>query len=113
MKTEIINLTPHAINIVDDEKNIIKVIEPAEFPARVTVSTVRTEDIICGDDTIPTSKSVYGVVEGLPEKEEGVIYVVSSLVAQRVPERDDVFIPNESVRDNYGRIIGCKSLGRI
>lgn len=59
------------------------------------------------------TETVFGEVEGLPETQEGTIYVVSSLVAQRVPNRTDVFIPNESVRDDQGRIIGCKSLGRI
>lgn len=55
----------------------------------------------------------YGDVENLPAPEPETIYVVSSIVAQRVPERNDVYIPNESVRDESGRIIGCRSLGKI
>ena len=110
---EIINLTPHAITIMDDNFNILKVIEPSGQLARVSVHTAHTETIVFDNIEIATSESVYGTVEGLPEEKDGVIYIVSSLVAQRVPERNDVFIPNESVRDDHGRIIGSKSLGRI
>lgn len=110
---KLVNLTPHAITLMDDNENIIFVIEPSGNIARVSVRTERTETFEINNMEIATSKSVYGEVENLPEAEEGVIYIVSSLVAQRVPERSDVFIPNESVRDDKGRIIGCKSLGHI
>lgn len=110
---ELVNLTPHAITLMDDDTNIICIIEPSGDIARVSVRTERTETLDFDGVKLATSKSVYGEVEGLPEAEDGVIYIVSSLVAQRVPERKDVFIPNESVRDEKGRIIGCKSLGHI
>lgn len=55
----------------------------------------------------------YGEVEGLPAPSNGTIYIVSSLVAARCVGRTDVFIPNESVRDEQGRIVGCRSLGRV
>lgn len=56
---------------------------------------------------------MFGEVQDLHEQKDGTVYLVSSLVAQRVPERRDVFIPSESVRDSAGRIIRCRSLGRI
>ena len=105
----VINLTPHAITFVTDEGNEILTIEPSGNLARVS-STTQVVGEIYG---IPVTKTVYGEVEGLPAEEEGTIYLVSSMVAQRVPERRDVFIPNESVRDDRGRIIGCKSFGHI
>lgn len=111
--TKLVNLTPHAITMMDDNENILLVIEPSGNVARVSVRTERTETFEIDGIALATSKSVYGKVEGLPETEDGVVYIVSSLVAQRVPEREDVFIPNESVRDAKGRIIGCKSLGHI
>lgn len=110
---KLVNLTPHAITMMDDNENIIFIIEPSGNVARVSVRTERTETLTFNDMPLATSKSVYGKVEGLPEAEDGVVYIVSSMVAQRVPEREDVFIPNESVRDEIGRIIGCKSLGHI
>lgn len=109
----IINLTPHAINFVDASGLPLVTIEPSGQIARVTAHTVNTGVISFGEVTLPTTGTTYGEVEGLPAPEEGTVYVVSSLVASRVPNRPDVFIPNESVRDSSGRIVGCKSLGHI
>lgn len=63
--------------------------------------------------SIPVTGTTYGDVQGLPDQEEGTIYIVSSIVAKRVPDRLDVFIPNESVRDSEGNIVGCKSLAHV
>jgi hypothetical protein len=106
---KIINLTPHAINFVGEAGDIIKTVEPSGQLARVSTKTVVRGDI----DGIPITETEFGEVEGLPEPREDTIFIVSSLVAQRCWERQDVFIPNESVRDEKGRIIGCKSLGII
>ena len=106
---QLINLTPHAIVFVDETGAVMKTVEPSGKLARVSTRTVKTGDW----DNLPITETVFGEVEGLPEPEPGTIYLVSSLVAQRCKGRSDVFIPNESVRDANGRIIGCKSLGRI
>ena len=105
----LINLTPHAITFCDAEGNATLTVEPSGQLARCTTKTV----IIGTINGIPVTKTEFGEVEGLPEATENTIFLVSSLVASRVPDRLDVFIPNESVRDDKGRIIGCKSLGRI
>ena len=106
----IINLTPHTINFVDAEGNAILSVPASGQLARVSAKTVTSDVTYNG---IPVTYTSYGEVEGLPEREENTIYVVSSLVASRIPNREDVFIPNESVRDPEGRIIGCKSLGHV
>lgn len=105
---EIINLTPHAITFVRDSGENLT-INPSGELARVSFKTEQIGEV----DGIPVTKTVYGDVTGLPEKQDGKIFLVSSLVASRVFGRDDVFIPNDSVRDAEGRIIGCKSLGRV
>ena len=105
MKIE--NLTPHNITLFVGDKTIV--IPASGNLARVSAKTETVGEI----DGIPVTETVFGEVEGLPAPEDGVVYVVSSLVAGRVPERRDVFIPNESVRGEEGRITGCKSLGRI
>ena len=109
MTQRIVNLTPHAITFVNNEGNAIMTVQPSGTVARVKTGTIMTGEF-CG---IPVTATEYGDIENLPEREEGTIYIVSSLVAQRCPEREDVFIPNESVRDEQGRIIGCKSLGKV
>lgn len=111
---QIVNLTPHALNFVGEDGKIILTVEPSGAIARVTAKTVTTGNIEVGVGVcIPVTATDYGEVIGLPASREGVIFVVSSLVAQRCHDRDDVFIPNESVRDEKGRIIGCRSLGRV
>jgi len=60
-------------------------------------------------DIIPLTETVFGEVEGLPEYKKGTYYIVSSLVAQACPDRSDLLIVNETVRDEQGRICGCKS----
>ena len=102
-----INLTPHAINILGEGRTLA--IEPSGQLARVSARTETIGEI----DGIPVTTTVYGEVEGLPESRDGVAYIVSSLVAQRVTHREDVFVPSESVRDERGRIVGCRSLGRV
>ena len=106
---KLINLTPHTITFVNSEGNLMRIVEPSGSVARVKATTVVTGSI----DGIPITETEFGEVEGLPDTEPGSIFIVSAIVAKRVPEREDVYVPNESVRDDNGRIIGCKSLGRI
>jgi len=103
----IINLTPHEVNIITDNGNI-------SIPASGTIARCKTEREVTGTiNGIPVTRTKFGEVENLPEPKENTIFIVSSLVAQAVPHRNDVFIPDDSVRDEQGRIIGCRSLGRI
>lgn len=106
---KIVNLTPHRIDFVTADGSPLMSVEPSGTIARVSVKT-ETIGEIAG---IPVTKSVYSDVVDLPAPQEETVYVVSSLVAQRCVDRDDVFIPNESVRDSEGKIIGCKSLGKV
>ena len=103
---EFINLTAHDINIITEDK--IVVIEPSGSIARVDV-TMEDVGVL---DGIPVKRNTYGSITGLPEPKEGRYYIVSVLVAQ-VAKRDDVLVTNDAVRDDKGRIIGCRSLARI
>ena len=108
--TNIINLTPHAIDIVDDNGNPFVSIPASGQIARVSTQTVRTGESFNG---IPVSRTTHGEVENLPDRQENTIYIVSLAVALEVPEREDVFIPNESIRNDKGQVSGCKSLGHV
>ncbi len=107
---KMINLTPHSITFITNEGNVV--IEPSGSVARVSATTAQSGTVECDGITVPVTTTVYGEIEGLPEPQDDTIYLVSSLVASRT-DRQDVFIPAESVRDEQGRIIGCKSLGRV
>ena len=102
------NLTPHDIVVVDKSWNTIKVFPKSENPARCSVSRKVVGDI----DGYPLYKSVFGTVENLPAPENGKYFVVSRLVAE-VTKRDDLLIPDDTVRDSEGRIIGCRGFSRL
>ena len=42
---------------------------------------------------IPVTSLEFGKAVGLPPKQEGVLLIVSSMVAESMPERDDLIIP--------------------
>ena len=45
----------------------------------------------------------------LPVFKENVYYIVSAMVATSFPHRTDFLMTNDTVRDETGKIIGCKS----
>lgn len=100
------NCTPHAINFVNDAGEVIRSIEPSGILPRVS-STI---EVVGEIDGIPDEATCYSEVIGLPEKQDGVILIVSAMVASRLPNRDDIRIPGRQVRNDRGQIIGCKSL---
>lgn len=47
---------------------------------------------------------------GLPDPQEGVVYVVSSAVRLSCPERGDEVSPGKPVYDDTGHIVGIMNL---
>ena len=110
---KIINLTPHAIHFMDKEGSVLTTIQPSGTVARAKQTCVQVGIMSVGEANIPINQSSYGEVEGLPAPEDGTVYIVSALTAQAVPDRNDVFITDDAVRDAEGRIIGCRALAHI
>lgn len=105
----IINLTPHSINFLDADNNPILTVEPSGVIARA--KQTRT---LCGTIAgIPVNQCAYSTAQGLPEPAKETIYVVSAITAQACPEREDVYIVDDSVRDETGCIIGVRALAHI
>ena len=102
----IMNCTPHTVNFVNDAGEVVRSIEPSGILPRVSSSINLVGDI----DGIPDEETVYGEVTDLPEKQDGVILIVSAMVASRLPDRDDLRVPGRQVRNDRGQVIGCKSL---
>ena len=104
---KIINLTPHKITCFDQKGNITREFE-SEGNARVEQHTIH-RGIECG---VQISETGFGEVQGLPEEsiESGICYIVSMIVRTASPNRLDLLVPNDLVRDEEGRILGCKSL---
>ena len=117
---EVINLTPHAITMVRETETgleTVKVYKPSGFQARCVSKT----EVIGSVNSVPITKTVFGEPcfigpDGnktpLPGVDEHTVYIVSALMA-RACNRPDFVITNESVRDENGRIVGCKSFGIV
>ena len=104
------NYTPHNVVIVINEAT--KIVIPSDGIARVTETKTVTPSIDVDGVTVETFVSAFGEVENLPPQEEGVMIIVSALVASAAKGRDDLLVPGELVRDDGGNIVGCKSLRR-
>jgi hypothetical protein len=117
---KIVNLTPHPLVFADGltiessgvarcettEQEIYKI----ELPENQY--TPHPPDVI-NHAPIPVIRTCFGSVVGLPDPVPGVVYVVSSITAQAVVDRMDVYVPARPIRDEKGRIIACAALGRI
>ncbi len=103
---EFVNLTPHEITLVREDGEVVK-IPPSGQVARVKVE----QEVVNEINGIPIVKTTFGDIEGLPEPQEGKIFIVSSIVAQAAA-RTDVVAPDTSpqgvIRDENGRIVGVK-----
>ena len=110
----IINLTPHALNLMPAGPiGPVVTIPPSGQVARCAVDRVQVGTVTIDGISVPVNQTRFGEVSGLPDPQPNTIYVVSVIVAQAVPDRWDVFIPDDAVRDDQGRVIGARALTHI
>jgi hypothetical protein len=110
----IVNLTPHALNFMPQGPDgPVVTIPPSGLVARCATSRVQVDTITVDGVTIPVNRTQFGEVTGLPDPQPDTIYIVSAVVAQAVPNRPDVFIVDDAVRDEQGRIIGARALAHV
>ncbi len=100
----LVNLTPHTINIVTPAG----VIDIAA--SGVVARCAQRQEVIGEINGIAVTRQTFGEVVDLPEREEGVVLIVSRLIAAACPDRSDLVIPGPLLRDNEGRVIGCDGL---
>ncbi len=107
---KLINLTPHTITVHSPDGSTATL--PSEGLARVP--DVRGEP---DADGVATLCLDVGAVTGLPRQADGVSYVVSLLTAMSLDAgmmgRDDLLVAGPAIRDDAGRIVGCKGLSRL
>ena len=104
-----INCTPHPLNICNEDGNTVLAIPapPTGTPLpRVSVVLKNIEYI----GVIPLFKAVVGEVIDLPDEEENVFLIVSSMLQAAAPQRKDLLSPGELIRDENRQPIGCKGL---
>ena len=103
----IINLTPHALNIFTSDKSPVATVAPSGQVARAA----STRTLTGVRNGIEFFETVFGAPSPLPDAEPDDIFVVSSLylAGLRAAGLDDprVHVPGEAVRDESGRVVGC------
>jgi hypothetical protein len=102
----VVNLTPHDITVYDrlGERVLVK------FAKTGSVARLKKRDgKINYLGGIPLKKSNFGGTLDLPAKEEGFLFIVSNMVRNSFPEREDLLSPTDFVRDDQGEVIGCKA----
>lgn len=102
MKTKFRNLTPHAITLNDGT------VFQSEGVARVSAT-------FSSFDEYGVCRQAFGDVQGLPEKEDGVLIIVSALVLE-ASDRDDLVAPAtghpECIRNEKGQIVSVPGFVR-
>jgi len=102
----IINKTPHAVYILKDDNTVLKMFPKSNGMIRVPKEN-RDIGFIKG---IPISCTQWGETTDVPSPRNGTYYIVSQLVRNALPNRPDLLVPEQIVRDDEGNIVGCKRL---
>lgn len=111
---QIINLTPHELKLMPAGPTGPAVtIPPSGQVARCATYRVQVDAVTVNGISVPVNQTRFGQVENLPEPQPNTIYVVSAIVAQAVPDRPDVFVVDDAVRDEQGRIVGARALAHV
>jgi len=112
-RTKFINLCPHPIHLVGENGAVVTFAESGTV-ARVDIRKTKKQVTVEVAEGVYLNMEVTEVehaeVVGLPEPQEGVIYLVSSYVAQYT-KRPDCICPNTdstAIKDENGKIIGVR-----
>ena len=117
------NMTPHVVTLIVEG---VRVDYPSEGIIRATQKDVKVDEVVTdlkigeagnAGFTIPVFSSTFGAPEGVPEEiDPNGIYVVSMLAYQSLRthgyDMDKYYIVSGTIRDESGRIVGCKGLAK-
>lgn len=122
------------VKIINFNSHAVKILPPNEVDFTVPVKEKDIPILLSKCDVIPSSgnpkisisrtpSKVYsnvkindsniGLIEGLPEEQEGVILVVPSIVYNALHRlRKDIYVIDEPIRSEKGTVICCRSIAR-
>ncbi len=109
----ITNCTPHDVNIVGEDGSVVATIPASGIIPRCQATTEEVSTVQVDGVTIPLTASHFGDVYDLPEASDGTLFIVSRVVADAAPERHDLVVPDQLVRDSSGQVVGAKSLSFV
>lgn len=102
---KLVNLTGHTINLVS---------LGIDLPIQGAVKTNQVQHLVHDIGGLPVFDLEYLDVTGLPEPEDGTLYIVSAIslngIRELYPERRDCVSVHKVVKDAQGRTIGCSAL---
>lgn len=104
------NFTSHEVCIYKlngTVPDLYLVIEASDLVARVSCEYMKVDKKVEGVDLY---RPVFGEVTGLPDYEEGVYLLVSTMVREALPLRSDLVSPGQLLRNDKGEVIGCLGL---
>ncbi len=122
----LINLTPHTINIYNGV-NLLYTLQ-SSGNARATQTAVELDPVFVDGINIPVSKVTFGDTIDLPEYQPNQCLIVSIITAQAAAANgrctDDLYVPTGMVRKGEdgtissdpranGQIIGCTGLSKF
>lgn len=111
-RPQVLNLTPHTIRIIIGEATLS--VPPSGPLARIVLAPdVPDGTVTIEGHQVPIVRTAATPeVTCLPEPRQDVLLIVARAVAEALPDRQDLVYPHDTVRDDRGAVIGCRSLGR-
>ena len=120
----IANCTPHDIHIIGNDESVVLTIGPRCDAARCEMEIELLGEFSldlrgngvhspCSGTTIPVfgvEQTKGAVTHNLPPPKDGTLYIVSKIVAMANPRRKDLLMVWDTVRDDSGKVIGCRGL---
>lgn len=108
-----INLTQHDVVVYDAADQVVLHLPVSGAVARLSERRHQRAPVPIAAGQIPAFLIGYGDrVDGLPDPEPGLLYVVSRVTGAACP-RAELYFPLDEVRDSRGRILGCRALGQF
>jgi hypothetical protein len=120
---KLINMTPHPVRIYgadtpdrveNPDDGVLVTLPPAGQFARLSEAVTGEDTVVTEEGVkIPVSLVSYAEIQGLPEPQEGILWVVPLMTALAATGRTDLLVPYEQVRNQEGTVVGCRRLGRV
>ena len=107
---KIVNLTPHALTLKGVDG--VLVVPPSGEVVRVSQTDTALGVVQVDGVELPLVAKQFGAVVGLPDAQDGVLFVVSGMVRSALTGRDDVWAPGPLLRDDAGNVVGANGLSR-
>ncbi len=114
--SKIINLTKHAIHVVDEAGELRCTIEPSGTVAEVQIDRFVDDEIMHEGIAFRLHRTRAGSVTDVPEPVVGIFYVVSRFIALALKNEGrthDIIVTDLLVRDDEGVIVGCRGFARV